>query len=172
MTLLHETSSARSPLKPPGRRAMSRRATAVAGSSITDTAKNLAAGESYELWIHSEPVKLATVKTSANGTVSVTATIPGALAAGAHELTLQLAGTVVARTALVVTAAAVDPTPTIPATATPTASTPANSTGGNNAGDADDLANTGAKALLPAALALLLVLGGAGALVVTRRRRA
>ncbi|MEO8223128.1 MAG: hypothetical protein ABI563_20385, partial [Specibacter sp.] len=154
-------------------------ATAVAGSKITVTAKNLDAGESYELWIHSEPVKLATATAAADGTVSITATIPAGFAAGAHELTLEQEGTVLARTALVVTAATVvDPTPTTPATPKPTAqatgaatTAPANN-GSNTAGDADGLASTGAKVMLPAGIALLLVLGGGVALVVTRRRRA
>ncbi|MHA7270871.1 NPCBM/NEW2 domain-containing protein [Arthrobacter sp. HLT1-20] len=158
----------------PAAPSLSAPAKAVAGGSISVSAKNLAAGESYELWIHSEPIKLATGKAGANGTLTLTATIPAALAAGAHELTLEQGGTVLARTAVVVTAAAIGPKPTAPATSKPT--TPAttapagngSNTGSNNSGD---LANTGAKVLLPAALALLLVLGGAGALVVTRRRR-
>ncbi|WP_243400088.1 NPCBM/NEW2 domain-containing protein [Arthrobacter glacialis] len=159
----------------PAAPSLSSPANAVAGSSITVTAKNLAAGESYELWIHSDPVKLATVKAGADGSASVTATIPAGFAAGAHELTLEQAGTVVARTALVVAAATVDPPvtpePTVPATTAPATTAPATNNGSNTAGDADDLANTGAKVLLPAGLALLLVLGGAGALAITRRRR-
>ncbi|MEO6529936.1 MAG: NPCBM/NEW2 domain-containing protein [Specibacter sp.] len=145
-------------------------ATAVAGSSVTVTAKNLAAGESYELWIHSEPVKLATVKAGSDGTVSVTATIPAALAAGAHELTLERDGVVLARTAVVVTAATLDP-PVTPKPTTPGTTAPSATNGSNTANSGDGLASTGAQVLLPAALALLLVLGGAGALVITRRRR-
>ncbi len=75
---------------------------ATAGSAVTVTARNLAAGESYELWIHSEPVKLAEVKSAANGTVTLKGTIPANLAAGAHELTLEQDGTVLARSAVVI----------------------------------------------------------------------
>lgn len=142
--------------------------TAKAGSTVTVTAKNLTAGASYELWIHSEPVKLATAKAAADGTVTLTGTIPANLAAGAHELTLEQDGTVLARSAVVVAAAGTNP----PATGTPAPSQPAGNGGSNTAGNGDGLASTGAKVMLPAGIALLLVLGGAGAMVVTRRRRA
>ncbi|MDJ0312089.1 NPCBM/NEW2 domain-containing protein [Arthrobacter sp. H35-D1] len=179
-------------------------ASVVVGAEFTVDVKDLVVGESYELWIHSDPVKLATVKAGVDGTASVKATIPAAFAAGAHELTLEREGSVVARTAIVVTAATVDPpvtetpdpTETPKPTETAKPSDPAkpsdsagnngnngsNNSGGNNAGsnnadgnNADqngDLASTGAKVLLPAGIALLLVLGGGVALVVTRRRRA
>ncbi|MGO2541623.1 MAG: NPCBM/NEW2 domain-containing protein [Specibacter sp.] len=102
--------------------------TAVAGAEIAVTAKNLPAGESYELWIHSEPVKLATVKAADDGSATLTAVIPAAFAAGAHELTLEQDGAVVARTAIVITAATLDPPvtetpdpePTAPAPTAPT----------------------------------------------------
>ncbi|MEV8146025.1 NPCBM/NEW2 domain-containing protein [Specibacter sp. NPDC078709] len=164
---------------------MSAPATAAAGSEITVTAKNLAAGESYELWIHSEPAKLATVKAGADGAISVKAAIPAGFAAGAHELTLEQNGEVAARTAIVVTAGTVDPPvtdkPTDPSTpkpgdtAAPKPTTPSGNGGsnaGNNGSNGDGLASTGAKVLLPAGIALLLVLGGGVAMVVTRRRRA
>lgn len=89
--------------------------TAVAGAEIAVTAKNLVAGETYELWIHSEPAKLATVKAADDGSATLTAVIPAAFTAGAHELTLEQDGAVVARTAIVITAATVDP----PVTETP-----------------------------------------------------
>ncbi|MET4003632.1 MULTISPECIES: OmpL47-type beta-barrel domain-containing protein [Arthrobacter] len=59
------------------------------------------------------------------------------------------------------------PEPSDPSTPTapPTSSAPSIS-------DSDELAHTGASVLLPAGIALLLVLGGGVALVVTRRRRA
>jgi len=139
--------------------------TVVAGSTVTVTAANLKAGESYELWIHSDPIKLATATAATDGSLTVAAEVPTGLAAGAHELTLEQNGVVVARTAVVVTAAGVAP-PVAGATDPPAnpAADSASAKGG--------LATTGANVLLPAGLALLLVLGGAGALVVTRRRRA
>ena len=146
----------------PAAASLSAPATAVAGTDVTVTAKGLAAGEAYELWIHSKPVQLAAVKAAADGTVSVKVRIPADFAAGAHELTLEQVGTVVARTAIAVTAATVDPP----------AGNGNNNAGSNNADTNDDLASTGAKVMLPAGIALLLVLGGGVALVITRRRRA
>ena len=156
---------------------------AVAGSTITVTAKNLAAGEKYELWIHSDPAKLATVTADASGSVSVSATIPVGFAAGAHELTLEQGDTTVARTALMVTAATVDPPvtePTDPATTPPATGEPTSSatptapstSSPATPSDKGDLAATGATVLLPAGIALLLLVGGGLALVVIRRRRA
>lgn len=163
-------------------------ASVVAGAEFTVVAKDLVVGESYELWIHSDPVKLTTVKAGEDGTASATATVPVAFAAGAHELTLEREGSVVARTAIVVTAAIIDPpaTETPDPSETPKPSDPADNNGnnnGNNKADSNnvdsnnadrngDLASTGAKVLLPAGIALLLVLGGGVALVITRRRRA
>ena len=108
------------------------------------------ANESYELWIHSDPVKSATVSADDTGSVSVAVTIPAGFAVGAHELTLSKGDTAVARTALAVTAVTVDPPATEPT----------------------DPAATGATVLLLAGIALLLLLGGALTLVVIRRRRA
>jgi alpha-glucosidase len=163
-------------------------ATVVAGAKITVTGANLVAGESYELWIHSEPVKLASATAGTNGSVALTATIPAGFAPGAHTLTLEQDGTVVASTAVAITAATVDPPvtgnptptvkPTVPASATPSTTAKPSASGaatkpaGSNDPSEGDLASTGAHVLLPAGVALLLMLGGAGALILTRRRRA
>ncbi|MEO6529935.1 MAG: NPCBM/NEW2 domain-containing protein [Specibacter sp.] len=61
------------------------------------------------------------------------------------------------------------PKPTVPST-TP-AGTSATTAPGNISANASDLAHTGASVLLPAGLALLLMLGGAAAMVTNRRGR-
>ncbi|MDO5753651.1 NPCBM/NEW2 domain-containing protein [Arthrobacter sp.] len=163
----------------PGAPSLSAPASVVAGAEFTVSAKDLVAGESYELWIHSAPVKLAVVKAGEDGTASVKVSVPAGFAAGAHELRLESGGSVVARTAMVVTAATVDPP--VNETSKPSSSAGNNNNAGNNgsnnagssnAGQGNDLASTGAKVMLPAGIALLLVLGGGVALVITRRRRA
>ncbi|MET4003633.1 alpha-glucosidase [Arthrobacter sp. UYCu511] len=173
----------------PGAPSLSAPTTGVAGSEITVTAKNLIVGTNYELWLHSEPVKLATVKGAGTGAASVKVTIPAGFEVGAHELTLEIEGTVLARTAIMVTAATVDPPvteptdpatptdpakPTTPSTTKPSAPTDngENTNSDNTNSNDDGLASTGAKVMLPAGIALLLVLGGVVALVITRRRRA
>ncbi len=158
----------------PATPSLSAPATAAAGTDVTVTAKGLAAGEAYELWIHSKPVQLATVKAAADGTASVKASIPADFATGAHELTLEQVGTVVARTAIAITAATVDNNNADNNNAgnNNAGNNGSNKAGSSNAGQGDDLASTGAKVLLPAGIALLLVLGGGVALVITRRRRA
>ncbi|MFQ4148097.1 NPCBM/NEW2 domain-containing protein [Arthrobacter sp. LAPM80] len=161
----------------PAAASISAPASAAAGAKVTVTGKNLVAGTSYELWIRSAPAKIATVKAGDDGSFSVTATIPAGFAAGAHDLTLETDGAVAARTAIMVTAATVEPpvteTPNPGNTASPKPTTPAGSTNnaGSNSNSGDGLASTGAKVMLPAGIALLLVLGGAGAVIITRRRR-
>ncbi|MFQ4148098.1 NPCBM/NEW2 domain-containing protein [Arthrobacter sp. LAPM80] len=161
----------------PAAASISAPASAAAGAKVTVTGKNLVAGTSYELWIRSAPAKIATVKAGDDGSFSVTATIPAGFAAGAHELTLETDGAVAARTAIMVTAATVEPpvteTPSPGNTASPKPTTPAGNTNnaGSNSNSGDGLASTGAKVMLPAGIALLLVLGGAGAVIITRRRR-
>ncbi|WP_082369493.1 NPCBM/NEW2 domain-containing protein [Arthrobacter sp. ERGS1:01] len=174
----------------PGAPALSVPGTVVAGSAIKVTATNLVAGQGYELWVHSEPLKLAEVKAGNDGTLSATVTIPAKFAAGAHTITLEQSGTVLASTAFVVTAATVDPPVTVDPTpsakpstsasgsakpstsAKPSVSGAATTPAADGNSNNGDLASTGAQVLIPAGLALLLVLGGAGALLVTRRRRA
>lgn len=161
------------------------------GTPFTVTGKDLNAGASYELWIHSEPLKLATVAASSAGTVSVTATLPAGFPVGVHQLQLVLNGTVVASSATTVSAASVTPPttqptdpaqPTNPAQPTtpvqPSPSAPGQGNGNPAPSDPGvsvpqtELPNTGASFMVPLGLALLLALGGAVTLVLTRRRRA
>ena len=112
-----------------------------AGSPITVSATGLEGGESAAVWIHSTPVKLATVDVTDAGSFSATVTVPADTTPGMHRIELRTAasGTISAR--LLVTAAA----------------------DGN-------LASTGAQILLPLTAALLVLSLGA-VLVIVRRRK-
>jgi len=114
-----------------------------AGSSITVSAEGLGANELAAVWLHSTPVKLASVEAAANGRLSATVTIPADTTPGVHRVELRTAasGTVSAR--LVVTAAS-----------------------------NTDLASTGANVALPLAAGLLVASLGAVLLIARRRRTA
>ncbi|MFZ4840842.1 HtaA domain-containing protein [Mycetocola saprophilus] len=62
---------------------------AVAGGSVHLRASGFAAGETVEIWLHSTPVRLATVTADARGLVEATVTIPATTPPGAHTLKLE-----------------------------------------------------------------------------------
>jgi hypothetical protein len=121
-------------------------ATARAGSTITVTVGSALAGETVNVWLHSTPVLLGTRVVADNGTVSVT--VPANTVAGEHRLVvLAEDGTLIGWDSITITGAA-------------------------SAGPAgESLASTGADTELPLGVALLLLIAGAG-LVVLRRQRA
>ncbi|NKY21787.1 Ig-like domain-containing protein, partial [Cellulomonas denverensis] len=57
-----------------------------AGDDLVVTATGLAGNEAAEIWLHSTPVRVAEVTTSADGTVQATITIPVNAAAGDHQV--------------------------------------------------------------------------------------
>jgi LPXTG-motif cell wall-anchored protein len=123
------------------------------GGLITVTGAGLQPG-TYSVVLHSAPVVLGSVTVGAGGALSFSATVPSSTSVGSHTVQLLSGSTVIASASLTVTAAAV------PAAPAPTAAAPA------------ALASTGSDASGPASLATLLVLAGATALVLLRRRRA
>ena len=60
--------------------------TVTPGGQVTVTGRGYAPGEAIELWLHSTPVKLATLTASADGTFSRTVTIPVGTETGAHHI--------------------------------------------------------------------------------------
>jgi len=124
-----------------------------AGSRVHVAASGFTAGESVEIWLHSTPVKLATLVAGASGAISSTVTIPAATPVGAHTLVVTGLGSgATGSAALSVTAAAEDSDPAADGTAT-------------------GLASTGSSVtLLPFVLALIAALAGIGLLVLRRRR--
>ncbi|WP_431837992.1 hypothetical protein [Cellulomonas sp. Y8] len=100
--------------------------TVVQGGTVDVDGDGFVAGEDVEVWIHSEPVLLATVSASADGAVATTVTVPASIPAGAHRIELRgvTSGvsvwqdvTVTAAPAAVVPAAPADPAVVEPAAA-------------------------------------------------------
>lgn len=82
----------------------------VAGGQIRVTGADLPANTEVEVWIYSEPRRLATVVTDDNGTFSVTVTVPADITPGGHRIALLVDGEEIALSdEFTVTAAAVDP---------------------------------------------------------------
>ncbi|MFF1879792.1 lamin tail domain-containing protein [Leifsonia sp. NPDC058230] len=116
-----------------------------AGGALQLSAGGFTAGETVEVWLHSTPVKLASLIASPSGTVSARITIPASTPAGAHTLVLTgLTSGVTGSTALTVTAA-----------------------NGSIAG----LATTGSSITTPLAIALIVSLAGIALLLVGVFRR-
>ncbi|MFT4306248.1 MAG: Ig-like domain-containing protein [Microbacterium sp.] len=86
--------------------------TVVAGDTVTVSGSGLDAGESYEIWLHSDPVQLATGVAGADGTYSLTVTIPSSTEAGAHQVELLPATSTAVYADLTVTAASTTSTST------------------------------------------------------------
>lgn len=122
------------------------------GASIKLSATGFAAKEKVRIQIHSATRTLATVTTSANGSVSTTVLVPAALPAGAHTVTLTGQSSTLSTSAM------------LAVTAVPSAT----ATGGQPSG----LAATGTdgRALRAIAVAgLAMLCAGAGLLVLGRR---
>ena len=125
----------------------------VSGGSVDVTAGGFTPGETAEIWVHSDPVRVASVIVPASGIVSARIAIPASVDAGNHEVRVIGLGSGLQRVAaLAVTAAAL----------------PAALPAANSAVRAAALAQTGLTTggVAPAA-ALLLLLGAA--LLVSRR---
>ncbi|POH72996.1 hypothetical protein CVS27_12570 [Arthrobacter glacialis] len=137
--------------------------TVSAGGELTVTGKNFKPGTTATFTLHSNPVVLGTAVVAADGTVSLTATVPANALAGAH--TVVITGTGIngeaAKVSIAVTVAG--------GTATGEATTAAATTA---AAAADDLASTGASGSVVGGLAVALVLGGLVLFWTTRRRAA
>jgi hypothetical protein len=111
-----------------------------AGSTISVTIGSALAGDTVNVWLHSEPVLIGTRVVAGNGTVSVT--IPANTPFGAHRVVvLAEDGTLIGWDSITVTAAA-----------------------------GQTLASTGADTELPLRAALLLLIAGAGLMVLRRTR--
>lgn len=117
-------------------------AKAAAGGNISVSGSGLVSSATYTVELHSTPVVLGTVTTSASGTFSASFVIPQTTTAGAHQIVLlDPSGTGVAGSAVKITAQTV-------------------------------LAATGATAEAPSALAAVtLLLAGAALLMIGMRRR-
>ncbi|MDO5754387.1 LPXTG cell wall anchor domain-containing protein [Arthrobacter sp.] len=140
----------------------------MAGQPLTITGENFKPGTTATFTLHSDPVVLGRATVAADGTVSLTATVPANVPAGQHSVVIS--GTDVSGEAvevsiqLTVTAPVSSPAATTPETS---ASTSASTTASANTPAAGDLANTGFN-MVPLGLAgaVLVLLGG---LVVVRR---
>ena len=77
-----------------------------AGDTIPVTGDSLLPGETVEIWLHSTPVKLATVVVGSDGTFATTVVIPSGTPAGTHHIEVRgsLSGTL--SSAVTVTASA------------------------------------------------------------------
>ncbi|MBO9569882.1 MAG: hypothetical protein J7503_13810 [Cellulomonas iranensis] len=134
----------------------------VTGSTVTVEVWGLLPDTDYALELHSTPVALGTFRSSSQGVLRATVTLPAGTALGAHSVVVLLDGAEVARVGVTVTAPGLPPaTPAAPVAAAPAVAAPA----------AAALATTGAgdASALLAVVALLLV-GGAAAVRVAARR--
>ena len=155
--------------------------TVKAGKSYEVTVGELLPGSAAELWLHSEPVLLTNLETTASGTATTTITIPAGTKVGAHNLVLRGLNAAGIKTeasfALTVTAGAKsDGGPTAdgsvsdgstPSSSTPSSSSPSKSTTPET-GTSADLAHTGATMVPWLAGGIMVLLLGA-ALLVRRR---
>lgn len=138
----------------PGSQTLSAPTQARAGEEITVRLAGFAPAAEGELWLFSDPVRLATFTTDAAGAATVTVRVPTSTPVGAHTLRALLGGDVVASTAIAVVAAG-----------SAGASEGSAATGG--------LAATGSSLdpAIPVAAALLLLAIGAALLVRRGARR-
>jgi len=139
-----------------------------AGDTVTVHGSGYQPGETVTAELHSTPVKVGSAVATVDGVVELSATIPADTAAGSH--TISLTGDHSGQTATT------DPF-TVRAAAgggSGGTTTGANGASGHDAVDSGDgsgagLADTGSDALPYGALALLLLVAGAGALFARRR---
>ena len=122
-----------------------------AGGHVTVTGQGFDAAEPVEVWVHSDPVKLADIVAAADGTAGTTITIPANLPAGAHRIELRgLTSGVSTWTDIEVTAA------------------PADGAGAGTAVGTGTLASTGAGQLGTLLIAVGLMVGLGGLLLVRK----
>lgn len=139
------------------------------GATIDVDGDGFTAGEDVQVWIHSDPVLLATVAASAEGEVATTVTVPTSIPAGAHRIELRgVTSGVSVWQDVTVTAAATAVVPAAPAVVEPVAAAAAATT----ATPSGSLAVTGANpAMLAVSAGLLLAVGGSALLGARRWRR-
>lgn len=127
-------------------------------------------GKWVTVWLHSEPVMISDglVQVDANG--RVTATVPADAPVGDHRLVvLDADGNVISWTDVTVVAADSG----TPGSGTPgTGNSGTGSPGSSSHGHSGSLSSTGSEPVPALLLGLVLLLAGAGAVVVSRRRRA
>ncbi|PJJ62421.1 ThuA domain-containing protein [Compostimonas suwonensis] len=145
------------------------------GGLITVTGADLAPNTEYEVWLESEPILLATIVTDEDGAFSDTFMVPLDFAVGEHHIVVYDAeGAEVVRSATITVTAAEIVDPTDPGEGDGNGEGDGSGNGGNvGAGNGGgSLPNTGAdqwQTMLP--LAMMLLIGGLGALLVVRRAR-
>src|SRR5690606_14884070 len=143
------------------------------GGEITVAGSGLPGGIALDVELHSDPVALGAVQAAADGTFTVTATLPATVPAGAHTVVVLLDGVEAATAAVTVAAAPVVEEPVVeePAGQEPAGEESAVEdvpTDGAGVGEALPAAG-GEPPYGLAALASALLL--AGVLLVLRRRR-
>jgi hypothetical protein len=134
------------------------------GQQMELVAEGFQPGETVAFYLHSDPVFLGTAVAGADGVARLLATVPADVPAGAH--TVYATGGTTGRWATLAVELAVPGAAAAPAAGTgaPAAAAPAAA--------ASDLAVTGAQSGGALAAAWLLLLGGAGLVVLARRARA
>ncbi|WP_382303986.1 ThuA domain-containing protein [Herbiconiux sp. UC225_62] len=147
------------------------------GELIQVTGTGFAPETEVSVWLYSEPLQIGTVTTDADGGFSYALQVPAGFEVGEHHVVIRLGDVELARSlAITVTAAAIDPGPGNPGTPNPGTPGGGNGSGGSGSGSGGSgggLAHTGADAwqnLVP--LAIILLVGGLGGLLLLNRRRA
>lgn len=140
------------------------------GGAINISGTGFAAG-AVTVEIHSTPQSLGTATAASDGTFTLGATIPASVEAGAHDVVVFANGTEIARTAVTIGAAAGAGTGAGGAGAGAGAGASGDTVAPGAAGTGQRLATTGGGSIptLLLGTAALLLLTGAGALVVRRR---
>ena len=142
------------------------------GDKVTLTGSGFQPDETVAVLLDSASDALATGKADSSGAVEVSVTLPSHLAAGAHLLRLR--GSFASAAFRFAVAAAPTPAPSTSSPLQPGGSSGGGLSGGSAGGGSSSgggLAFTGAKVTTGLGAALLLVLGGAGLLLGSRRRR-
>ncbi len=140
------------------------------GGLVTVTGTGFAPGAELTIWLESEPLLVGAVTADAQGGFTLTFAVPAGFPVGEHHVVVRAGDTVLAQSQTVtVSAAAVDPGPGNPAGPGVPAGpgrpvVPAGSGGSGLAATGAD----GWQNLVP--LAIILLFGGAGAMLLLRRR--
>jgi LPXTG-motif cell wall-anchored protein len=141
------------------------------GDTLDIAGSGFLPGDTVQVWLHSEPVLLATAAADASGVLNLSVVIPAGTPAGGHTL-VAVAATGATGSAPVTVLALVeapDATPESPATAS---NTPDAETLGSTTPESPALASTGTNAGQILLAALLALMVGAGLVSVKRARDA
>ncbi|MCP2032105.1 LPXTG-motif cell wall-anchored protein [Okibacterium sp. HSC-33S16] len=130
--------------------------TVTPGESVSVAATGLPASASVDVYLHSTPLFLGTLKTNASGGISGTVALPATAPAGAHHIVLHYTVDGVA-TELAIAAVTITPEASAAAIA--------------KAKAAGKLPSTGADLMTSLLLMTLLIAAGVSATLVSRRRR-